>query len=210
MNPGESHPKHAKKSYRSSRYAGFERGGAQESPGNGIRVALNCGQTDSSSENHQGERFKAMTVKKILFPTDLSDLSAAALEYAAALARDSQGELVIVHVEEPGATYVIGGTDHYGAAMPGSIEIRQLLEAVKPKDTQVRFHHRLLNGHPADEIVRFAEQEQVDVIVMATHGRTGWTHALMGSVAEAVVRAANCPVLSFKPEQTAAQQAAAT
>jgi universal stress protein A len=147
-----------------------------------------------------------MSTKKYLFPTDLSELSTAAMEYAAALARDSQGELLIVHIEEPGAIYVIGGTDHYGAAMPGSKEVSKLLEAVKPDDANVRCHHRLLHGNPADEIVRLAEEEEVDAIVMATHGRSGLTHLLMGSVAEAVVRRAGCPVLTFKPEQTAAQQ----
>jgi universal stress protein A len=147
-----------------------------------------------------------MSTKKFLFPTDLSELSTAALEYAAALARDSQGELLIVHIEEPGAVYVIEGTDHYGAAMPGSNEVRKLLEAVKPKDASIRCRHQLLHGNPADEIVRLAQEEKVDAIVMATHGRTGLTHMLMGSVAEAVVRGAGCPVLTFKPEQKAAQQ----
>ena len=69
-----------------------------------------------------------MSTKKFLFPTDLSELSTAALEYAAALARDSQGELLIVHIEEPGAVYIIEGTDHYGAAMPGSKEVASCLK----------------------------------------------------------------------------------
>ena len=145
-------------------------------------------------------------MKTILFPTDFSPLGDAALEYAAALARDSQGELLIVHTEEPGATYVIGETYYYGAAIPGSVELRKLLDAVKPKDANVRCRHILAHGNPADEIVRLANEEHVDAIVMATHGRTGLTHLLMGSVAEAVVRSAGCPVLTFKAGQNAAPE----
>jgi nucleotide-binding universal stress UspA family protein len=64
---------------------------------------------------------------------------------------------------------------------------------------------RLLAGDPAEAIIRLAQTEDVDMIVMGTHGRRGLTRLLMGSVAEAVVRAAPCPVLTVKqPAQVAA------
>ena len=65
-----------------------------------------------------------------------------------------------------------------------------MLEQVKPTDPTVPYVHRLVMGNPADEIVRLAEEENADLIVMATHGRTGIGRVLMGSVAEAVVRRA--------------------
>lgn len=74
-----------------------------------------------------------------------------------------------------------------------------MLEQVKPTDPTVPYVHRLVMGNPADEIVRLAEEENADLIVMATHGRTGIGRVLMGSVAEAVVRRAKCPVFTLKP-----------
>ena len=70
-------------------------------------------------------------------------------------------------------------------------------------DKPVVHEFRTLHGDPATEIVRLAEQERVDLIVMATTGRTGLRRVLMGSVAEAIVRQATCPVLSLKEPPSA-------
>ena len=77
-----------------------------------------------------------------------------------------------------------------------------------PTDPTVPVVHKLLVGDPAEAIVQQAEAEHADMIVMGTHGRTGLTRMLMGSVAEAVVRRAACPVLTVK--QPAAVAAAGT
>jgi nucleotide-binding universal stress UspA family protein len=79
-----------------------------------------------------------------------------------------------------------------------------MLHAVVPTDPSIPFEHKLMTGDPAAEIVRLAESEGADMIVMATHGRTGLRRLLMGSVAEAVVRRAACPVLTVKQSQHAA------
>jgi len=145
-----------------------------------------------------------MNARKILFPTDFSHLSDAALEHATALARDTGASLLIVHVEEPPLAYG-GGEMYYGVAEPDQAEVRRMTEAVKPSDPSVQYEHRLVNGSPADEIVRVAEEEHVDMIVIGTHGRTGLKRLLMGSTAEAVMRKAKCPVFVFKvPEHAAA------
>ena len=73
-----------------------------------------------------------------------------------------------------------------------------MLEKIKPSDPKVQFVHTMVTGDPATEIVRVAKDEGVDLIVMSTHGRSGLTRVLMGSVAELVVRRASCPVLTFK------------
>ena len=151
---------------------------------------------------------RAMNAKKILYPTDLSELSRTALDYAAALAQESDGELLVVHVQEPGGAYVFGDSFFSGATDVDTGALRKALEAVRPENAAIRCRHRLLTGNPADQIVSLAEREKVDVIVMATHGRTGLMHLLMGSVAEAVIRRAHCPVLSFKPEFQGTAQAA--
>lgn len=142
--------------------------------------------------------------KTILFPTDFSTASDAALEHAATLAKSSGGSLLILHVEEPPLAYG-GGELYYGIPEPDSERILKMLEDVRPKDSSVPFTHRLTMGDPAGEIVRIAGEERVDMIVLGTHGRTGVTRLLMGSVAEAVVRRAPCPVLVYR--ETAAKLA---
>jgi nucleotide-binding universal stress UspA family protein len=140
-----------------------------------------------------------MNAKKIVFPTDFSTLSDSALAYATTLARDAGAKLLIVHVEEPPTAYG-GGEMYYGIIEPDTEALDKMLHAVVPDDPAVPCEHRLLVGNPADEIVNLAHAERADMIVMATHGRTGLKHFLMGSVAEAVVREAECPVLTFKPK----------
>lgn len=133
----------------------------------------------------------------IIFPTDFSTASDAALPHAEALARQANGSLLILHVEEPPLAYG-GGELYYGMPEPDSERIRGMLEAVRPGDPAVRFTHRLAMGDPAAEIVRTAEEEKATSIVLGTHGRTGLSRLLMGSVAEAVVRRAPCPVLVYR------------
>ena len=148
-----------------------------------------------------------MNALKILFPTDFAEDSKHALELATSLARDSGGSLVIIHVEEPPVAYG-GGELYYGIEEPNREELKRSLAAITPTDPAVPCVHKLLVGDPAEAILQVAEAEHVDMIVMGTHGRRGLTRLLMGSVAEAVVRRAPCPVLTVK--QPAAVGAGAT
>jgi nucleotide-binding universal stress UspA family protein len=138
-----------------------------------------------------------MIAKKILFPTDFSHTGDAALSLATVLARDTGATLIIVHIEEAPNVYA-GGEFYYGIPNPPTEELKRMLEEVKPDDPSVRYEHRLLTGDPASAIVRLAEEEDVDMIVMGTHGRTGIIRVLMGSVAEVIVRRAKCPVITYK------------
>jgi nucleotide-binding universal stress UspA family protein len=143
-----------------------------------------------------------MTVRKIHFPTDFSTMGQTALERATSLARDRGAKLVIMHVEEPPMAYG-GGELYYGIEEPDREELRRMLGEVVPTDPAVPCEHRLMIGSPATAIVEMAEREKVELIVMPTHGRTGVTRLLMGSVAEEVVRKAKCPVLTVKQAQPA-------
>jgi nucleotide-binding universal stress UspA family protein len=147
-----------------------------------------------------------MTAKKILFPTDFSSSSDAGLAMAESLARDTGATLVIVHVEEPPAAYG-GGEMYYGIPEPDKSALQEMLQKVVPADPAVPYEHRLVTGDPAEAIVNVAEKEGCDLIVLGTHGRTGFKRLLMGSVAEAVVRRATCPVLTVKhpPAESAAR-----
>lgn len=138
-----------------------------------------------------------MNAKKILFPTDFSTCSDAGLSHATALAKESGAKLIVLHVEEPPPAYGAGEM-YYGVPDPDNPTLRRMLADVKPTDSSVPYEHRLVIGDPASEIVAVADEEKVDLIVLGTHGRTGLKRLLMGSVAEAVVRKATCPVITFK------------
>jgi nucleotide-binding universal stress UspA family protein len=138
-----------------------------------------------------------MKAKKILFPTDFSHTGDAALALATVLARDTGATLLIVHVQEPPMAYG-GGELYYGVPNPATEDLEGMLHEIKPSDPAVAHEHRMITGDPATAVVRLAEEEDVDMIVMGTHGRTGLSRLLMGSVAEAVVRRATCPVLTYK------------
>jgi nucleotide-binding universal stress UspA family protein len=114
---------------------------------------------------------------------------------------------LIVHVEEPPIAYG-GGELYYGMVEPDLEEIQRMLAEVVPTDPTVEYEHRLLSGGPAEAIVNLAEKEDVAMIVMPTHGRTGLMRVLFGSVAEEVVRKAKVPVLTVKPAAAASKWAA--
>jgi len=138
-----------------------------------------------------------MFAHRILVPIDFSPYSDAALALATSLARDGGGTLVLAHVEVIPIS-AAGGEYLYAIPEPPTEELLDKLEHVTPPDSHVPVEHRLLAGDPADAIIRLAESDNIDLIVMGTHGRRGLRRLLMGSVAEAVVRAAPCPVLTVK------------
>jgi nucleotide-binding universal stress UspA family protein len=135
--------------------------------------------------------------RKILFPTDFSHTGDAALRLATTLAREHDATLLVVHVEEPPAAYGVGEM-YYGIPDPVTEDLQQMLARVVPTDPAVPCEHLLVTGEPATAITRIAQEEGVEMIVMGTHGRTGLMRLLMGSVSEAVVRSATCPVLTYK------------
>lgn len=142
-----------------------------------------------------------MNINKILFPTDFSDSSKAALGYASTLAAETGATLYIAHVFDNTPTY-LAGYGGVGAVPDFSQEIakenRALLEQVKPTKKGVEYVHEFVEGTPVHQLVALADREKIDLIVMGTHGRTGLSRLLMGSIAEGVLREANCPVLTVK------------
>jgi nucleotide-binding universal stress UspA family protein len=150
-----------------------------------------------------------MNLTKVLFATDFSDHSQAAARFAATLARDAGATLIVVHVIELPPPY--GAAGPYVGEFIDQNErlLKGMLDDIATDSGVPNHETHLLVGPPASEIVRFAEQEGVDLIVMATHGRTGVTRLLMGSVAEAVLRRAPCPLLTIRqPEAVLAGEPA--
>jgi nucleotide-binding universal stress UspA family protein len=147
-----------------------------------------------------------MQLKTIILPTDFSHSDERSLKLATSMARDTGAKLVIVHVEEPATAYG-GGEMYYGMPEPSLDDLKAMLSRVVPSDPQVPYEHRLLEGDPATAVTRLAEELPADLIVLGTHGRTGLSRLLMGSVAEAIVRRASCPVLTVKePAQEATDE----
>jgi nucleotide-binding universal stress UspA family protein len=140
-----------------------------------------------------------MNIQRILFPTDFSHYNDAALKYASTLAAEADALLYIVHVDDMRDLNVALGETGYliaaAIAHEGRPEVRRRLESVVPTNIRVAYEHYYLQGPAVTEIVQFAERENVDLIVMASHGRTGLSRLLMGSIAEGVMRKASCPVL---------------
>jgi universal stress protein A len=138
-----------------------------------------------------------MNAKKILLPVDFSTAGQAALNMATMLARDTKATLIILHVEEPPMAYG-GGELYYGLVEPDRTELSRMLHEIKPSDPSIPVIYRLVTGDPATSVCQAAEEEGADFIVVGSHGRTGIGRLLMGSVAEAIVRHAKCPVVTVK------------
>jgi len=143
---------------------------------------------------------KTFTVRTILVPVDFSDCSLAGVEYAAFLAKRLFATLRLFHAMYPYVDYAIA--DRVGArlaplAEAGQEAARIEMNALKQMDflRGLSLQTEIGSGHAIDEICSAAGQPDVDLIVTSTHGRTGFKHAFIGSVAEHVVRYAECPVM---------------
>ena len=137
-----------------------------------------------------------MNASKILLATDFSPSSDTATEMAVRLARESGGTLIVLHVQELPVSF--GGGEAYFGPQETEEELRQLMADAIPASAGIHVEYRILVGDAARDIVRIAEEENADMIVIGSHGRKGISRMLMGSVAEAVVRRAHCPVLTVK------------
>lgn len=156
----------------------------------------------------RGKEKVTRAYRRILWPTDFSRLAKAALPHAVRLAADRGAELVVLHVLPTPAIYAF--PEVAGAAWDalerenhtiGKRRLRRVIAQLKSKAPALRMHSVLAEGVAVDQILRAAKRLRCDLIVLATHGRTGLQHVLMGSVAENVVRRAPCPVLTVRPSR---------
>ena len=147
-----------------------------------------------------------MRIRSILLPTDFSECAACALSYATSLARQFKASIICVHVVEP----VVPTVGYTGITEPLPIaDISDQLENSATRELPkiaeceecagLEIEDVIAHGDAAAEIVRVAREREVDLIVIASHGRTGLGRILFGSTAEEVVRHAPCPVLVVKP-----------
>lgn len=139
-----------------------------------------------------------LPIKTILHATDFSEFSKAGFQLACSLAKDYGARLILVHVAPP-MEVVQGGFYAAPPASPEEIDdLKRELFAIKPTDSSIDVEYFFRRGDAAAEILEVAKDNKCDVIVIGTHGRTGLGRVLMGSVAEKVVRRAECPVVTVK------------
>lgn len=142
-------------------------------------------------------------LKRILVPHDFSETSDAAVKYAVAFARNFGAALQLLHVSSK-AAYEMGTEFPLGLEESLEAAVRErMLKILAPTDlAALQPEFQILEGTPAVEIVRYAKEHDIDLIIMGTHGRGFIAHAVLGSVAEKVVRTAPCPVLTVhSPER---------
>lgn len=144
-----------------------------------------------------------LSIRRILFPTDFSEHAEIAWAYALTFAQEFGAEVHMLHVVAPpprlAEAYAVN-------IQPNSVVQALSLEAKASMDRQIEaakdrgliFCRQVRVGVDFREIIDYARKHDIDLIVMGTHGRTGLAHALMGSVAEKVVRKSPCPVLTVK------------
>ena len=141
-------------------------------------------------------------IERILFPTDFSEASNAPIPWVTKIAGMAASEIFIVHVLRELPADVPNPNYHYqvpefARAMRADAEKRlEDLSSRFPKKLKV--HQLLVNGDAAEQILKAAKDHDVSMIVLATHGETGWRSLLFGSVAEKVIKLAECPVLSIR------------
>ena len=145
----------------------------------------------------------AFKLKKILVPVDFSDCSAKALQDAVPFAKQFDAELILLHVAQlslsvPEMPAVDIGLSQRQIRESGQKELETLQQSLAdeiPVETAVRL------GTPHVEIIAAAKELDIDLIILATHGRTGLAHVFLGSTAERVVRHAGCPVLVVRERE---------
>lgn len=144
---------------------------------------------------------------KILLPTDFSEYSLTAIEYAVDLADKYDAELHVLHVlEKTPPILAIRSFDLSEEKIISSLENDANASLKKVEERLKSITGRPINmvlrkGIDYQEIVEYCNEEKIDLIVIATHGRTGILHTLLGSVAEKVIRYAKCPVMVVTPRE---------
>ncbi|MHC4307289.1 MAG: universal stress protein [Planctomycetota bacterium] len=142
-----------------------------------------------------------ISLKKILCPIDHSDCSKEALKYAVSFAMKDEAKLYLLHIID--IRSFSEGLDAMSKPIPDEETLEQLrtklLDCI-PKEIRddMDVEATVIQGIPFAEIISTAKEKEIDMIVIGSHGRTGISHMMMGSVSEKVVRKAHCPVLTVR------------
>ena len=162
-----------------------------------IRRVRFSSRAEALFRSNNGSRFR---IKTILVPVDFSNCSREGLRYAIAFATEFGAKIILLHATYLGYVYSSEGTAIYdipglqkAARKTAERKMRELVRSVN--FGAVKFETAFTDGSPVIDICAFAKDHDVDLIITSTHGFTGFTHVLIGSIAEQVVRHAPCSVL---------------
>ena len=145
--------------------------------------------------------------QKILCPTDFSEASLCGIKMAKEMVDKFDSEIILLNVHKPipqlpsprleasDTTFDVSGYEK-AIIKEAKLSLEELKNTLLGPEANVQLHVRI--GHPAKEILQAAEDEKVEAIFIATHGRTGLSKIMFGSVAQRIIRKAKCPVLSIR------------
>jgi nucleotide-binding universal stress UspA family protein len=158
-----------------------------------------------TSINSRTNGHAAIAIKKILVPTDFSPASRKALDYAPCFADHFGSELTLLHVLEPATSTTLAELPTVSAFCEAKVadaeeNLHALVSSLRTAGV-ARARWIMRTGVATHEIVEAAKELDVDLIVIATHGHTGWKHFAIGSTAERVARAAPCSVLVVREKE---------
>lgn len=144
-----------------------------------------------------------VNLKKILFPTDFSEYSAVAQDYCISIAKKFDAQIYILHVIEiflpdPDYLSIYGDIDKLYKEFEAEAK-KYMTQLVNDKQfASLKLQSHITIGKPFLEIIKYAKETNIDLIVMGSHGKSGLNHILFGSTADKVVTKAPCPVLTVK------------
>lgn len=168
------------------------------------RVEMETSRRDDPLLERAASAASPFAIRNVLVPLDFSECSQKALDYALSFVKQFGASLTLLHVVP--ANYPIGEFGMIDVAFmekelraTAEKQLAALVSKRVPKGVIAKSHVRV--GRPVSEIVQVARKEQADMIILSTHGHTGFKHVLLGSVAENVVRYAPCPVLVVREQE---------
>ncbi|WP_291320763.1 universal stress protein [Desulfonatronospira sp.] len=142
-------------------------------------------------------------VKKILCAVDFSDMSSKVADYAQTIAKSMNSSVKVVYVAPSLSQYVgfhvppTSIENFVGEIVSGAEKTMDIF--IQENFSEIDATGQVLTGYAAEEILKYADQENMDMIIMGTHGRKGIDRVLFGSVAEKIVKSAPIPVLTIRP-----------
>src|SRR5579864_8546265 len=158
----------------------------------------------SASAGSPGPQISALSIENVLFATDFSTTSDAALPYATAICRHFGSMLHIAHVlSDASILMMTGGVDYISMGTiyeDAHTEAKEKLDQISGRLEAIPHRNYVRHGQVWENLAGIVEDEKIDLIVLGTHGRTGLGKLLLGSVAEGILRHAPCPVLTVGPK----------
>ena len=165
----------------------------------GVRVELGPQETQLPTSETSPREQTEFALKEILVPVDFTECTDKALSYALPFARQFGASLTLLHVVEP---VLAAASEAVLVEVPSDDDVKRALANLRTRlEEQTQCRTILRKGNAVKEIIDVASEQNCDLIILSTHGRTGLDRLISGSTAEKVVRRAGCPILVVRPHE---------